>query len=499
MSFKVLTPEQMKQADLKAQEELHISPLILMENAGKSVANEIIKRFGSRLNRMSVGIFCGKGNNGGDGLVAARYLKRKAKSVTVFIFTKEEEFSRDAAIQLKAAKRENIEIRSAQDFLKKDESFGIYIDAIFGTGFKGKMESPYLEIVEGLNNKNGFKVACDIPSGVNGETGTVENVAFRAHLTSCFAFPKTGILLFPGRYFAGEVKVFDIGIPENIVESDKIMMEGDDLTKYLPNYIGNEHKGICGKVLIVAGSKAYTGAAFFTAASAVESGAGLTYLAAPKEIAFVMQSKLNEVIILPYKNIEDLRAILHGDFDVIGCGPGLGRDENTIKTVKEILNLPHPKVIDADGLWALSNIESPSLTGCILTPHPGEATFLIPNKSAKEIDADRISVSKEIPKKYNCITVLKGAPTVTSDGNVVYFNPTGNPGMAVGGMGDVLTGILSGLLPRIKDPLGCALLATYVHGLSADLLLESETFETITPTKVLCNLNQAFGSLRKCG
>jgi len=210
MSFKVLTPEQMKQADLKAQEELHISPLILMENAGKSVANEIIKRFGSRLNRMSVGIFCGKGNNGGDGLVAARYLKRKAKSVTVFIFTKEEEFSRDAAIQLKAAKRENIEIRSAQDFLKKDESFGIYIDAIFGTGFKGKMESPYLEIVEGLNNKNGFKVACDIPSGVNGETGTVENVAFRAHLTSCFAFPKTGILLFPGRYFAGEVKVFDI-------------------------------------------------------------------------------------------------------------------------------------------------------------------------------------------------------------------------------------------------------------------------------------------------
>ncbi len=495
MAIKVLTPEQMRQADELTVKKIGVNSFHLMENAGKSLAEEIINRFNKTLPEKRIAVFCGKGNNGGDGFVAARYLAKTAELTKVFILAKESEYKGDAAEALIKLKESGVNPVDAFDFLKNEEEFDIYIDAIFGTGFKGELEGIFYEVINKLNAKEGFKVSCDIPSGVNGETGEVANVAFKAHLTCTFAFPKTGLLLYPGRHFAGEIKICNIGIPENIVESNTYLLEKRDIKQTLPAYLGNEHKGSCGKVLIVAGSREYTGAAYLTAEACVNSGAGLTYLLVPDEIRPIMQSKLNEVIVISYKNYRDFENQLQRDYDAIVFGPGLGRNSFTIKALKTILNRPTTMVIDADGIWALSQIQALSLNNVIITPHPGEASFLIRNLKASEIDKNRINVSLNLANELKAVVVLKGAPTVISDGEKVFINPTGNPGMAVGGMGDVLSGIIGAFLPRMRNTLQAACAGVYIHGLAADLLLESETFETITPTKVIKNLGKTFKTI----
>lgn len=495
MAIKVLTPEQMKQADMLAVKEIGIRSFQLMENAGKCLADEIAKKFPNDLSRKHIAVFCGKGNNGGDGFIAARYLSKTARSIKVFIIAREDEYKGDAAEALAKLKSSGVSPVDVLEFLKTEKEFDIYIDAIFGTGFKGKLEDIYYEIIAKINNKEGFKVACDIPSGVNGETGEVENIAFKAHLTCTFAFPKTGLLLYPGKHFAGELKICDIGIPENIVDTDTYLLERKDIRQILPTYIGNEHKGSCGKVLIIAGSKEYTGAAYLTAEACVNSGAGLTYLLVPDEIRSIMQNKLHEVIVISYKDYGDFEEKLQRDYDAIVFGPGMGRDSFTIKALEKVLSIPKPKVIDADGIWALSQIQTESLINTILTPHPGEASFLLKNSKPTEIDKNRINVSFYLANTLKNVVVLKGAPTVISDGEKKYINPTGNPGMAVGGMGDVLSGIIGALLPRVGNTFQAACAGVYIHGLAADLLLDSETFETITPSKVIKNLNRAFKAI----
>ncbi|MEO0272447.1 MAG: NAD(P)H-hydrate dehydratase [candidate division WOR-3 bacterium] len=495
MAIKVLTPGQMRQADELTVKKIGVNSFQLMENAGKSLAEEIINRFNKTLSEKRIAVFCGKGNNGGDGFVAARYLAKIAELTKVFILAKESEYKGDAAEALTKLKECGVNPIDAFDFLKSEEEFDIYIDAIFGTGFKGELEGIFYEVINKLNEKEGFKVSCDIPSGVNGETGEVANVAFKAHLTCTFAFPKTGLLLYPGRHFAGEIKICNIGIPENIVESNTYLLEKRDIKQTLPAYLGNEHKGSCGKVLIVAGSREYTGAAYLTAEACVNSGAGLTYLLVPDEIRPIMQSKLNEVIVISYKNYRDFEKQLQRDYNAIIFGPGLGRNSFTIKALKTILNRPTTMVIDADGIWALSQIQALSLNNVIITPHPGEASFLIRNLKASEIDKNRINVSLNLANALKAVVVLKGAPTVISNGEKVYINPTGNPGMAVGGMGDVLSGIIGAFLPRMRNTLQAACAGVYIHGLAADLLVESETFETITPTKVIKNLGKAFKTI----
>jgi len=496
MAIKVLTPEEMRRADRKAIEELGIPSLTLMERAGSGLAFFLEELYGEKLKSAKVAIFCGKGNNGGDGLVSAIHLHKKVKELNVFLLCDKTEFSGDAQHQLKRAIGEGIQVKSFKEFLKENHDFDIYIDAIFGTGFRGKLENQYLEVIEKINSQNGLKIACDIPSGVNGETGDVENTAFKADYTVTFAFPKTGLLLYPGKYYAGKIKIIDIGIPENIVDSNKFLLEREDIKNFLPEYRGDEHKGVCGKVLVVSGSKEFTGAAFFAAEASIYSGAGLVYLAVPEEIRPVMQTKCNEVIIRSYTGIEEFRQICKGDYDVIAFGPGLGRNQNTILLLQEILKLKAPKVIDADGIWALTQLDAELTPADIVTPHPGEASFLLKGTSPTEINRNRIKYVQELSLKLKATVILKGAPTVVALKNSVFFNSTGNPGMAVGGMGDVLTGILAGLYPRIKDSLKTALSGVFLHGLSADLLLEQDTFETITPTKVLNNLNLAFRKVR---
>jgi len=495
MAFMILTPDEMRRAEEHAVNNFKIPSLVLMENAGKGLAEEIIKRFGPSLKEKKIGVFCGKGNNGGDGIVASIYLFQHTKNIKIFLLAKEDEFKGDALIQLERAKEKGITIEDACNFISNPEDFDIYIDAIFGTGFKGGLEGKFLEIIKILNEKGGFKVACDIPSGVDGESGDVVSEAFKAHLTCTFAFPKRGLVVYPGKHYAGELKVIDIGIETNF-DSKLYLLESSDIKSSLPTYFGNEHKGTCGKILVIAGSKEYTGAPYFTCEGAVNAGAGLCFLAVPEEIRPIMQSKLNEAIILSYSDLDDLRKILERDYDVIIFGPGLGRTEKTLNILKEIVSLKAPKVIDADGIWALSKIGPITLENAIITPHPGEASFLLNGIDAGTIDKKRLIYAKEIAEKWGAVTVLKGALTVISNGDTIYVNPTGNPGMAVGGMGDVLTGILGALFPRMKDPLKTALAGVYIHGLSADLLLETETYETVTPTKVIQNLGKAFKFLK---
>lgn len=497
MSIKILTPEEMRLADRLTVEKIGISSAVLMENAGKCLAEEVIKRLGDRIFKSKIAVLCGKGNNGGDGFVAARYLKEKAQEIEVFIFAREEEYTGDALLALTKLKEKGIIPLPVETFLSSSRSnFDVYIDAIFGTGFKGSLQGPFLDAINFVNSQKGLKVACDIPSGVNGESGEVENCAFKADLTCTFGFPKTGLLLYPGKFYSGEIVICDIGIPNDVIDTNLYLLTKNDIKEALPTYFGNEHKGSCGKILIIAGSKNYTGAAYLTAEASVNSGAGLTYLLVPEDIRPIMQSKLNEVIVLSYSNLQEFQDVLKGDFDALVFGPGLGRTNFTTEALKLVLELQIPKVIDADGIWALSQLGVIKLADTILTPHPGEATFLLKDVTAKMIDKNRIKYAEVLANHYNSTIVLKGAPTVISDGTTTYVNPTGNPGMAVGGMGDVLSGIIGALMPKTKPTLKAAYTGVFIHGLSADLLLEEETFETITPTKVIKNLGRAFKTLR---
>lgn len=497
MSIKILTPEEMRLADKLTVEKIGISSTTLMENAGKCLAEEVIKRLGNKIFKSKIAVLCGKGNNGGDGFVAARYLAEKVQEIKVFIFPREEEYTGDALLALRKLKEKGVAPLPIETFLSGSSwNFDVYIDAIFGTGFKGSLQGPFLDAINFVNSQKGLKVACDIPSGVNGESGEVENSAFKADLTCTFAFPKTGLLLYPGKFYAGEIVICDIGIPDDVVDTNLYLLTKNDVKEALPPYIGNEHKGSCGKILIIAGTKNYTGAAYLAAEASVNSGAGLTYLLVPEEIRPIMQSKLNEVIVLSYSNLQEFQDALRGDFDALVFGPGLGRTNFTIEALKLVLELQIPKVIDADGIWALSQLGVIKLANTILTPHPGEAAFLLKDVNAKMIDKNRIKYSEVLANQFSSTIVLKGAPTIISDGTTTYVNPTGNPGMAVGGMGDVLSGIIGALLPRTKPALKAAYTGVFIHGLSADLLLDEETFETITPTKVIKNLGKAFKSLR---
>ena len=482
----VLTPEEMKDFDRFTIEELGVLQEILMENAGRSVYSAIKGLYEYPLEDVSAVVVAGRGNNGGDGLVVARYLSQEVDELFVYLIGKKADLKGSPLRNLEILEKMGIEIIEVDEIDEEmeDSVLGadIVVDALFGTGFRGKAEGIYAELIDIINASDAFIASVDIASGVNARTGEVTSDAVIADITVTMAFPKTGHFLYPGKLFTGELIVADIGIPRSLAEGmiKRATVEEDDVREILPVRLGNEHKGDVGRVLVIAGSRGFTGAASLTSMASLRMGAGLTYLAIPESLNPILEAKVTEVITLPVAEVdgsisEDAvdRLLDEGKYDSIAIGPGLSRKESAVRAVSRLLEKYRgPLVIDADGVWALKG-KLELLKGRevppILTPHPGELGHLL-DLTPDEINRRRMEVASQFAVKHGVVLVLKGAPTVIgTPGGFLWINTTGNPGLASGGTGDVLTGMIASLLAQGVPPVESAIAGVYLHGLAGDL------------------------------
>lgn len=494
--MKVLTGQQMKELDQQAIEGMGIPSLVLMENAGKS-ALQIIKKFFPNLENKRIVVFSGKGNNGGDGLVVARHLYNAGVSVKVFILGEKEELSPETKTNSQIL--ENIigegNSELTLDYLPTEKSLDqakraisqadLIIDALLGIGIKGAVRGYYKTAIKLINQSPGQVCSIDVPSGLEADTGRVEGECVGASLTVTMELPKLGCLFYPGKRYVGELKIAEVGYPKNLIEKYKSGYELIDETfvkKKLPVRDPYSHKGDYGRVFILAGSKGMTGAASLAAESALRSGAGLVYLGIPESLNQILEAKLTEVITLPLPESEgalNREAFPHivefleeMQIDSVALGPGLSQKERVAKLINKLLpEIRSPLVIDADGLNNLvsnSQILKKLEAEIILTPHPGELSRLI-GKGINEIEANRVSIAKETAAEYSAILTLKGVPTVTATPiGELFINPTGNTGLASGGSGDVLCGLIAGFLAQGMEAEYSASIGAYLHGLIAD-------------------------------
>lgn len=489
--MKLVTAKEMKALDVQAQNDYAMPGILLMDNAAQAVAEAVHEAL-TVLEGERVVIFCGGGNNGGDGLGAARWLQSYGVSVRAFIVGAALDAVRgDAALELamftKAGGR--VEALSTEDDWVLAElaasKADVLVDALLGTGFHGELEGDVLRACELLNKSEKYILAVDIPTGVNADNGAVCEQAVRADHTVTMALVKTGLLLYPGREYCGDIELADISMPVKLVEeyqSDKYRLTDEIVRELLPLRKANAHKGDAGRVVICAGSPGYTGAAALASDAAVKAGAGLVSLYTPLSSRDVLAIKLTEVMV--HGLLERMPGILGGGAasdvassaeaaDVLAIGPGLGTSESTQEAVRTILQkITTPVVIDADALTALAGhteILAAMQAQKVLTPHPGEMARLTGLEIA-EIEADRINVAKKYAEEWQAIVVLKGAPTVIGCPNgTVYVNSTGNSSLATGGSGDVLTGIIAGLAAQEISLQEAAICGVYLHGLAAEL------------------------------
>lgn len=489
--MKLVTAKEMKALDVQAQNDYAMPGILLMDNAAQAVAEAVHEAL-TALEGERVVIFCGGGNNGGDGLGAARWLQSYGVSVRAFIVGAAlDAVQGDAALELamftKAGGR--VEALSTEDDWVLAElaasKADVLVDALLGTGFHGELEGDVLRACELLNKSEKYILAVDIPTGVNADNGAVSENAVRADHTVTMALVKTGLLLYPGREYCGDIELADISMPVKLVEeyqSDKYRLTDEIVRELLPLRKANAHKGDAGRVVICAGSPGYTGAAALASDAAVKAGAGLVSLYTPLSSRDVLAIKLTEVMV--HGLLERMPGILGGGAasdvassaeaaDVLAIGPGLGTSESTQEAVRTILQkITTPVVIDADALTALAGhteILAAMQAQKVLTPHPCEMARLT-GLEIGEIEADRINIAKKYAEQWQAIVVLKGAPTVIGCPNgTVYVNSTGNSSLATGGSGDVLTGIIAGLAAQEISLQEAAICGVYLHGLAAEL------------------------------
>ena len=489
--MKVATAAEMRAIDAKTMEEYGLPGLVLMENAGFQVARRVQELIGGAQGK-GISIFAGKGNNGGDGFVAARHLHNQGGRIKVFIVggTKADIVG-DARINLDvitAMGLEILEIRSGRDWDKAGVTLKFtdcIIDALLGTGFYGEPRTEFVQAFQLINQAGKPVVAIDIASGVEADTGQVRSAAVKATETVVLGLYKPGNLLYPGAEYAGNTRVADIGIPLELLTCSSIkqnIITKEYIRRIKPVRPPDAHKGTAGRVLVVAGSRGMTGAAALTSLAALRAGAGLVTLAINEQLHDIMEVKLTEVMTSPLpgsaEGFIDAASIeqvmeLAGKANVLAIGPGMGTQASTSEAVREIIRRAEiPMVIDADALNALSGfteVLAQLQALAVLTPHPGEMARLT-GQSVGQINSDRIGAARQAAYRWESIVVLKGMPTVVAfpDGEV-YINTTGNEGMATGGTGDVLTGITAAFMAQGLSSHEAAVTAVYMHGLAGDL------------------------------
>ncbi|MDZ7288703.1 MAG: NAD(P)H-hydrate dehydratase [candidate division KSB1 bacterium] len=517
---RVLTAEEMQAVDKYSIEVLNISGRVLMENAGRAVFAEIRKRW-APLQGKRAAVLCGKGNNGGDGLVVARYLQDAGVQSEVYLVGTAEELRGDAAANYVIWARLGYTVQEIRDSeaLPDLRHFDFIVDALLGTGVRGPLQGLMAQIVTRINDSGRPVIAIDLPTGMNTDTGEVVGPCVRARLTVTIACCKQGLLFWPGREYAGELVVAEIGFPEAAfrqASAEKnlrlatFLLNGTVLANWIPRRPPNAFKNLVGQILVIAGSHGFGGAARLTAVSALRAGAGLVVLAAPQSLLPSLEAATAEVIKLPLPEengaisaaaIEHLQDRLQWA-EVIAVGPGLGTAEGAKRVVRHVLaEFSGTIVIDADALNNLAGQQDiiRRATGkLILTPHPGELSRLTgANKAA--IAANPVTVARQTAEDLGQVLVLKGAPTVVaSPTGEVFINSTGNAGMATGGSGDVLTGVISGLAGQGLDPLRAALLGVYVHGLAGDLARDKLGEWSMIAGDIMEHLHAALQRLAKC-
>ncbi|MCM2356656.1 MAG: NAD(P)H-hydrate dehydratase [Geobacteraceae bacterium] len=516
--MKVVSGEIMQSMDRRAIEEFGVSGLTLMENAGRGCAEAIIAGYGSGAGQRAV-VVAGKGNNGGDGYVIARLLRERGWQVATFVLARREDIAGDARANLDRLQDGVVvfcpEPRQLGRYVAAFRDATVIVDALLGTGLKSEVRGIYADAIELINGAGKPVVAVDIPSGIDAATGGVLGCAVRAELTVTFALAKLGHVLFPGAEYSGRLRIVDIGIPAEVAASADgcEFLDAAAVRPLLRRRDRCAHKGSFGHCLIVAGSTGKTGAAAMAANSAVRSGAGLVTLAVPAGLNAILEVKTTEAMTLPLPDRgeghlpaeakKDILAALAGK-DALALGPGLSRQPGTARLVREMAaETELPLVIDADGLNALS--EDPSVLlrnksgALILTPHPGEMARLA-SMATVDVEGDRIGTAREFAAQHQVFLVLKGARTVIAapDGRMA-INGSGNPGMASGGMGDVLTGVLVALLGQGYDPFSACRLGVFLHGFAADLVAADKGEIGISATDVQERLPFALHQLMTTG
>ncbi len=507
--MKIVTAEEMRTID-QAAAERGVPGRVLMENAGRAVVRAVLDLAEDSHGHAAVLVVAGKGNNGGDGLVVARHLANQGMLVTVCLMCGREDLQGDAEENLHAALGHVVEVedgRDRQELLHAVLHSDIIVDAILGTGVRGEVTGPARDAIEAINDSEATVVAVDIPSGVDADTGAICGAAVWADVTVTFGLPKAGTVLYPGAARCGDLQVADICLPADLMIDPGLktnLLTADLARACLPERTPDMHKGEAGRVLIVAGSRKYTGAAVLAVRGAMRAGAGLTFLAATREVADVMAAHWPECIRLVVAETEggglaeeaaDEILAAARECEAVAIGPGLGRDESTRRLVARIVGeVEAPLVVDADGLNALSGQTEVLVARqgpTILTPHPGEMATLL-GIDAAAVQADRLAVAREAAARFGAVAVLKGAGTVVArpDGEA-WVNMTGNHGLAKGGSGDVLTGIIAGFVAGGAGVDEAALAGVYYHGVAAERASEGVDPRSIVATDVAENLGRA--------
>ena len=512
--MRILDASSMRQVDQTAIRDFGIPGLVLMENAAIGLADALADNFPEAT---TAAIFCGPGNNGGDGLALARHLSIRGYHVEILLFNAGKPLSTDSQAQFDICQSQGLLIREVgpddeiHNAISAASRLDLVVDALFGIGLTRPLEGQFADLVEALNGLPIPILAVDLPSGLNGGSKEIQGSHIQAALTVTFAAPKIAHVFFPAAEVVGDVVVADLGIPPELVEradGDLHLLVGSELRDLIVPRPLSTHKGDFGHVVLVAGSIGKAGAAILAARSAVRSGAGLVTVAVPDPIVQTVDGGSLESMTLPLPCSEDggldpraaERVLEYSlDKDVIAIGPGLGLNQATIETVNQLISDSSlPLVLDADGLNAVGTrleLLRTRSADTVLTPHPGELGRLL-GKSPSEVQDDRLGNARQAARETGSIVVLKGHRTLIADPVAgVFVNPTGNPSMASGGSGDVLTGIISALIGQGWSALDAAKLGAYLHGFAGDLIGRTELSIGFSASDLVDAIPQAFERL----
>ena len=526
--MKILTAVQMAEVDRLTTERYLMPSILLMENAGRSFADELAKACPGLCSK-DILIFCGRGNNGGDGFVVARYLALRGASPSIFLFAEPDKLRGDALANWEIARAMGLPITvlptvaSARSHLRKVPAPDVIVDALFGTGLSKPIGPDFRPIVEWINkaSSDAMVAAVDIPSGLLADSASIPGPAVKAHLTVTFSALKLAHVLPPAADLSGKVVLVPIGSPPALFENPEYrlnLIDAEQVRKSLPRRARDSHKGSFGHVYVVAGSRGKSGAALMTGLAALRSGAGLVTLWLPRSLQRSVVGKFPELMteFLPETEEETLdragaEKVLAQlpQADALVLGPGVTTHPSTRRLVWELIRRsPVPVVLDADGINAFVPPAEPLRNEAdqpvILTPHPGEMARLI-GKKIPEVQKNRLGTARDFATRYHCYVILKGFQTViATPSGELFINSTGNPGMATGGTGDILAGMAGRFAAgwkhqsagegavNLADHLAAAV---YLHGSAGDLAAEEEGMESLIATDLLAYLPKAFKKL----
>jgi hydroxyethylthiazole kinase-like uncharacterized protein yjeF len=508
--MKISQVHEMRNMDQQAIEDYGITQEILMENAGQASYFTILKEAGVK--NKSFVIFCGAGNNGGDGLVVARKIYSSGGRVTVFILGDRSQFKGAAKQNLDIVNRLQIEVLDLQDVSSAKDAVqraDAIVDAIFGTGLDREVKGKYKDVIDMINTSQKTVFSIDIPSGIHGDTGQIMGTAVKANYTTTFGLPKAGNLLYPGFEYGGKLYITHISFPPAIQDSEQLKISTND-PETIPTRRKDTHKGNYGKALFIAGSSNYLGAPYFAAQSFLKAGGGLSFLATPGNVSAFIGNKGSEIIFLPQKStksgsisLENKQQLLQfsENVDFVAIGPGLSLDKETHTLVRELTaEIKKPLLIDGDGISAVANnleCVKKRKAPTVLTPHVGEMAR-IAKQTTENILKNKIDVLQSTAKELNATIVLKGAHSLIGyPDKRVFINLSGNPGMATAGSGDVLTGTIVAMF-GLGFPVNDAVrMGVFIHGMAGDLAAEKKGEDGLIASDIMNHLPLSMKTYRE--